>query len=52
MVTIVVSFTPIHDIPMGLAADGTARAAAYPVGDVTRKRFYQDLLRNEDDIRK
>ena len=50
MVSIVVSFTPIHDIPMGLAADGTARAAAYPVGDVTRRRFYQDLVQNDKNI--
>lgn len=49
MVSIQVSFSPIHDIPMGLASDGTARAVAYPVGNITRQRFfpervYQDLV--------
>ena len=43
MVTISVTFSPIHDIPMGLAADGTSRAAAYPVGQLNRDRFFPEL---------
>jgi len=44
MVTVSVSFTPVHDIPMGLAADGTARAVAYPVGDLTRRMHFPDRV--------
>jgi len=52
MVSISVSFTPIHDIPMGLAADGTARSAAYAVGDTTRKRFMPDLAQKDYEARR
>ena len=47
VVSISVSFTPIHDIPMGLASDGTARAVAYPVGDLTRMLYYPDLAQQD-----
>jgi len=47
MIRVNVSFLPIHDIPMGLSSDGTARAAAYPVGNVTRKRHFPDLVQND-----
>jgi hypothetical protein len=50
-VTISVSFTPIHDIPMGLASDGTSRSVAYPVGDITRKRFSPDLAQKDYEAR-
>ena len=33
-VKVSLGFTPIHDIPLGLDADGVMRAAAYPVGQV------------------
>lgn len=35
-----VSFSPIHDIQMGLAYDGDQRAVAYPVGNTVRDRFF------------
>jgi len=44
MVRVSVTFLPIHDIPLGLAADGTSRASAYPVGDVTRRRHFPELV--------
>jgi len=47
MVRINVSFLPIHDIPMGLSSDGTARSVAYPIGDVARKRHFPDLVQND-----
>jgi hypothetical protein len=30
------SFSPIHDIPMGLDADGMMRSVAYNIGDLSR----------------
>lgn len=33
-VKVTLSFSPIHDEPLGLNPDGSLRAAAYPVGDV------------------
>ena len=33
-VKVTLSFSPIHDEPLGLNPDGSMRAAAYPVGDV------------------
>ena len=33
------SFSPIHDIPLGLAADGSMRAVPYMVGDMVRQLF-------------
>jgi hypothetical protein len=50
MVKVSVTFLPIHDIPMGLSSDGTARAAAYPVGSVTRKRHFPGLVQNDIDM--
>jgi hypothetical protein len=47
IVTLSVSFLPIHDIPMGLAADGTARAVAYPVGGITRLRHMPDAYERD-----
>lgn len=47
MVSIQVTYAPIHDIPMGLAADGTARAVAYPVGSITRNRFFPDRVESD-----
>jgi hypothetical protein len=44
MVKVSVTFLPIHDIPMGLSSDGTSRSVAYPVGNVTRKRHFPDLV--------
>jgi len=44
MVTLSVTFLPIHDIPMGLAADGTSRSVAYPVGGITRLRHMPDAF--------
>jgi len=42
-VRVAMSFSPIHDEPLGLNSDGSLRAAAYPVGDtiqqVMGKRF-------------
>ena len=52
MATISVSFTPVHDIPMGLAADGTSRSIAYPVGDVTRRRFMPEIAEQDDKARR
>ena len=43
MVRVSVTFLPIHDIPLGLASDGTSRAAAYPVGSLVRKRHFPQL---------
>ena len=35
-VKVTLSFSPIHDEPLGLNPDGSLRAAAYPVGDVIK----------------
>jgi len=43
MVRVSVTFLPIHDIPLGLSSDGTSRAAAYPVGNLVRKRHFPQL---------
>jgi hypothetical protein len=51
MVTISISFNPIHDIPMGLASDGTSRAIAYPVGSVTRYRHTPELANKDLQLR-
>jgi hypothetical protein len=50
MAIITVSFSPIHDIPMGLGADGTSRSVAYPVGDLTRRRFMSDIVTNDNEV--
>jgi len=47
VVNISISFTPIHDIPMGLASDGSARSVAYPVGDLTRTLYQPDLAQQD-----
>ena len=36
-VKVTISFTPIHDEPLGLNPDGSLRAAAYPVGTVVEQ---------------
>ena len=38
-VRVTMSFQPIHDIPLGLDAQGGIRAPAYPVGNVVRGLF-------------
>ena len=38
-VKVTMSFQPIHDIPLGLDAQGGIRAPAYPVGNVVRGLF-------------
>ena len=40
-VKVTMSFSPIHDEPLGLNPDGSLRAAAYPVGDVITNTFGQ-----------
>lgn len=47
IVSLSINFAPIHDIPMGLGADGTARSVAYPVGDITRQRHMPDLVQRD-----
>ncbi len=49
MVTLSVTFLPIHDIPMGLASDGTARSVAYPVGGITRLMHMPDTVQRDID---
>lgn len=49
MVTLSVTFLPIHDIPMGLASDGTARSVAYPVGGITRLMHMPDAVQRDTD---
>ena len=44
-----ISFSPIHDLPMGLDSDGFARAVPYPVGDTVRAAWFPELSR--EDIR-
>ena len=39
---------PIHDIPMGLDADGFPRAVPYPVGDLVRSTFFPELSNNDE----
>lgn len=50
MVKFSVTFLPIHDIPMGLASDGSARAIAYPVGRATRMRYMPDILNQDEKL--
>jgi len=38
-VKITIGFSPIHDIPLGLDADGSMRSVAFPVGDMVRQLF-------------
>ena len=39
MCKMTITFQPIHDIPMGLDADGAMTAATYPVGDMVSSLF-------------
>jgi len=38
-IKVTLGFAPIHDIPLGLDADGTMRAVAIPAGDLVRQLF-------------
>jgi hypothetical protein len=42
-----IALAPIHDIPMGLDADGFPRAVPYPVGDLVRSTFFPELHNND-----
>ena len=42
-----VQFAPIHDFPMGISHDGTARAVPYPVGNYVRANFFPNLTKKE-----
>jgi len=46
-----ISFSPIHDIPMGLDSDGFARSVPYPVGSPTRATFFPELYENDKKLK-
>jgi len=38
-----IEFAPVHDLPMGISHDGTARAVAYPAGNYNRQNYFPNL---------
>lgn len=52
MCKVSISFSPIHDLPMGLDSDGFARAVPYPVGDTVRAAWFPELSRQDSKTNK
>ena len=42
MVEINMSFAPVHDLPLGLDADGNLMAPSHPIGDAVSTDPYMD----------
>ena len=49
---VTISFSPIHDLPMGLDSDGFARAVPYPVGNTVRATWFPELSRQDSKTNK
>ena len=49
---VTISFSPIHDLPMGLDSDGFARAVPYPVGNAVRATWFPELSRQDSKTNK
>ena len=49
IVKITLGFSPIHDLPMGLDADGAMTAPAYTIGSIVKNQF--GTVYSDNDVR-